>query len=187
MSSLSRAEILARLAPIIAKSLHIDAARVTEDAYLSDLGAESLDLIEITMGIEEAFDIWVPEKSILQTAREVYGEGVLEKEGVLTQEGKDLLRARMPELSAESLSGEVTMSAVNREFMRVSGWVRMIESFVDATPQVCAACGGPLGRALAYKRKCVACGTENALKPGEEVNKRWVLDYQAATARSAAQ
>ncbi|MCC6540163.1 MAG: hypothetical protein IT162_21625 [Bryobacterales bacterium] len=186
MSPFSRAEILARLAPIIAKSLHVDAARVTDDAYLSDLGAESLDLIEITMGIEEAFDIWIPEKSILQTAREVYGEGVLDKEGVLTQEGKDLLRARMPELSAESLAGDVTVASLNREFMRVSGWVRMIESFLAATPQTCSACGGALGRALAYKRKCAACGTENLLTPGEEVNKRWVLDYRAA-ARSTAQ
>ncbi len=185
MSSFSRAEILARLAPIIVKSLHVDAARVTEDAYLSDLGAESLDLIEITMGIEEAFDIWIPEKSILQTAREVYGEGVLETDGVLTQAGKDLLRARMPEIAAESLAGDVTMAAVNREFMRVSGWVRMIESFIEATPQVCAACGGALGRALAYKRKCAACGAESALTPGEEVNKRWVLAYQAAGRNTA--
>lgn len=186
MSLFSRAEILARLAPIIAKSLHVDAARVTEDAYLSDLGAESLDLIEITMGIEEAFDIWIPEKSILQTAREVYGEGVLEQDGVLTQAGKDLLRARMPEISEESLAGEVTLKSINREFMRVSGWLRMIEALMAATPQTCSACGGALGRALAYKRKCQACGTENALTPGEEINKRWVLEYQAA-ARNTAQ
>jgi acyl carrier protein len=182
MPSPSRQEILDKFSAIVGKSLHVDAARVTEDTYLDDLGAESLDLIEISMGLEEAFDIWLSEKSILQTAREMYGPGQLEKEGVLTEAGKDLLRARMPELDAASLEGGVAVTSINRQFMRVSGWISMIEGLIAASPSVCPQCGGELGHAVAFKRKCKQCGAETALVSGEEVNRQWVRDYQARSA-----
>jgi len=181
MPSPSRQEILGKFASVVSRSLHVDAARVTEDAYLDDLGAESLDLIEISMGIEEAFDIWLPEKSILQTARELYGPGVLEVDGKLTEAGKALLRARMPELEPASLEGDVPVTSMNRQFMRVSGWITMIEGLIAASPAACPDCGGPLGSALAFKRKCTQCGKETALISGEEANKRWVREYQAAS------
>lgn len=177
----TRQEILEKFVGIVSRSLHVEASRVTEDAYLDDLGAESLDLIEISMGIEEAFDLWLSEKSILQTAKDVYGPGVLEKDGLLTSAGKALLRARMPELDPATLEGDVPASSVNRQFMRVSGWIGMIESLIAASPSACAKCGGPLGSALAFKRKCAQCGEETALVSGEEINRRWVLEYRAVT------
>jgi acyl carrier protein len=179
-------EVLEKFAAIVARSLHVEASRVTEEAYLDDLGAESLDLIEISMGAEEAFDIWLSEKSILQTARDVYGPGQLEIEGKLTEAGKALLLARMPELDAKAMEGEVPVASINRQFMRVSGWVAMIEGLIAASPQVCPKCQGELGSALAFKRKCKACGQETPLVSGEDVNKRWVREYQARTAAPAA-
>ena len=154
---------------------------MTEDAYLDDLGAESLDLIEISMGAEEAFDIWLSEKSILQTAKDVFGQDVLERNGVLTDEGKALLAARMPELNAAALEGEVRVASLNRQFMRVGGWVRMIEGLIASSPSVCPQCGGELGKAVTYKRKCPRCGAETTLVSGEDLNRQWVLDYRAAT------
>ena len=174
------ATIAGKFAAIVARSLHVDAARVTEDAYLDDLGAESLDLIEISMGLEEAFDIWLSEKSILQTAREVFGPDVLEQNGLLTEAGKALVKARMPELDPASLEGDVPVSKLNREFMRVSGWIRMVEGLIAASPQTCPHCGGALAKAVVFKRKCEACGAESALLNGEEVNRQWVRDYRAA-------
>ena len=182
MTTPNHQEILSRFAVIVSRSLHVEVAKVTEDAYLDDLGAESLDLIEISMGAEEAFDIWLSEKSILQTAKDVFGHDVLEQNGVLTGTGKALLAARMPELDSTVLMGEVTVSSLNRQFMRVGGWVRMIAGLIAASPLACPQCGGELGRALAFKRKCAQCGAESALVSGEELNRQWVLDYRAATA-----
>ncbi len=175
-------EILRRFAAIVGRSLHVEAAKVTADAYLDELGAESLDLIEISMGAEEAFDIWLSEKSILQTAKDIFGHDVLERNGVLTDEGKALLAARMPELDASALEGEVRVASLNRQFMRVSGWVRMIEGLIAASPSVCPKCGGELGKAMAFKRKCALCEAGISLVSGEELNRQWVLDYRAATA-----
>ncbi len=53
-----------KLASIIAQVLSLDPKEITmETAFVDDLGADSLDLFQIIMGIEEAFDIEVPESA----------------------------------------------------------------------------------------------------------------------------
>jgi acyl carrier protein len=48
---------------IIAKSLNIPVERLTPDKRLDELGAESLDVIEIVFALEEKFDITIPLKA----------------------------------------------------------------------------------------------------------------------------
>lgn len=49
---------LEKLQAIIADVLNVDASEVTEDTtFVDDLGADSLDVFQIIMGIEEEFDI----------------------------------------------------------------------------------------------------------------------------------
>ena len=107
MAEMTESEVFEKFAQIVAKSLRIDAAQVTPDVLLTDLGAESLDLIEITMETESQFHIFLPDKSILETAVEVFGPDVLEKEGYLTDEGKRLLLRRMPAADSGAFAGEV--------------------------------------------------------------------------------
>ncbi|MDD6340200.1 MAG: acyl carrier protein [Butyrivibrio sp.] len=46
---------------IIAEVLNIDANDITMDTtFVDDLGADSLDVFQIIMGIEEEFDIEIP-------------------------------------------------------------------------------------------------------------------------------
>src|SRR5450759_5722315 len=100
-------EVFDKFAQIVAKSLRVDASQVAPDTLLTDLGAESLDLIEITMESETQFHIFLPDKSILETAVEVFGPDTLEKNGYLTEEGKQLLLARMAGTDSEIFKGEV--------------------------------------------------------------------------------
>jgi acyl carrier protein len=49
---------LEKLQMIIAEVLNVDASEVTMDTtFTEDLGADSLDVFQILMGVEEAFDI----------------------------------------------------------------------------------------------------------------------------------
>ena len=49
---------LEKIKAIIAEVLNIDADSITEDTtFVDDLGADSLDIFQIIMGIEDAFDI----------------------------------------------------------------------------------------------------------------------------------
>lgn len=50
-----------KLRDIIVEVLNVDETEVTmESTFIDDLGADSLDVFQIIMGIEEEFDIEVP-------------------------------------------------------------------------------------------------------------------------------
>ena len=51
-----------RLIESIAKQLGVDEGNVTADAsFMEDLGADSLDIVELVMALEEEFDIEIPD------------------------------------------------------------------------------------------------------------------------------
>ena len=50
-----------KLREVIAGILSVDPKEITEETtFLEDLGADSLDVFQIIMGIEEEFDIEIP-------------------------------------------------------------------------------------------------------------------------------
>ena len=54
-----------RIQSIVAEQLGVDRADVTKDAsILDDLGADSLDVVELVMTLEEAFEIEVPDDAV---------------------------------------------------------------------------------------------------------------------------
>ena len=53
--------MLEKMKEIIAEQLNADADSITEaSSFKDDLGADSLDLFQIVMGIEETFEIKIP-------------------------------------------------------------------------------------------------------------------------------
>ena len=55
-------DIEARVKKIIAEQLGVPVADVTnEKAFVADLGADSLDTVELVMAFEEAFSVEIPE------------------------------------------------------------------------------------------------------------------------------
>jgi acyl carrier protein len=59
---------------IVAEQLGVDLSEVRPDAsILDDLGADSLDVVEMVMSLEEAFDIEVPDDDVeaLRTVADV--------------------------------------------------------------------------------------------------------------------
>lgn len=177
-SKLTEAEIYDKFADIVAASLRVEREKVTMDAHLMDeLGAESLDLIEITMETESAFDVWLPEKSILDTAAEVFGPDILVHEGLLTEAGKQLLRSRMPPENAHLFEGEVTVKTLQSSFLTVRSWVALIERLRQYTPVTCEACGGALKAETGFHMQCAVCHQRVALQSGEDLNRQWVQQY----------
>lgn len=52
-----------KMVDIIVKQLGVDKTKVVPGAsFLDDLGADSLDLVELIMAMEEAFDIEIPDE-----------------------------------------------------------------------------------------------------------------------------
>ena len=55
-------DVAAAVRDILAFHLGADPARIGDDARLADLGADSLDAVEIFMSCEERFDIDIPNR-----------------------------------------------------------------------------------------------------------------------------
>ena len=56
-------ELEAKVRKIIADRLQVDEASVTTQAsYVEDLGADSLDLVELVMAFEEEFKLEIPDQ-----------------------------------------------------------------------------------------------------------------------------
>lgn len=53
-------DVSIRVAQIIAEQAMLDLDAIKPDTTLDDLGLDSLSLVEVVFGIEEAFDISVP-------------------------------------------------------------------------------------------------------------------------------
>ncbi len=48
---------------VVVEQLDCDAAEVKEDSkFIEDLGADSLDVVELVMALEEKFDIEIPDE-----------------------------------------------------------------------------------------------------------------------------
>ena len=52
-----------KLKKVIADVLNVDPEEITmESTFVDDLGADSLDLYQIILGVEDAFDIEIPQE-----------------------------------------------------------------------------------------------------------------------------
>ena len=60
---MKKEEVMAKLVAIVSDRLDVEADQVTtEKTFVEDLGADSLDIVELIMGIEEEFDIEIPDE-----------------------------------------------------------------------------------------------------------------------------
>ena len=51
-----------RVKKIVVEHLGVDAEKVTEEAsFIDDLGADSLDIVELVMAFEEEFEVEIPD------------------------------------------------------------------------------------------------------------------------------
>ncbi len=59
---MSSDEIFEKVKAIIVEQLQVNEDAVTQEAsFIDDLGADSLDLVELIMALEEEFDIEIPD------------------------------------------------------------------------------------------------------------------------------
>ncbi|HHV52683.1 MAG TPA: acyl carrier protein [Thermosynergistes sp.] len=56
-------EVMKRLKEIVMDRLDVEEEQIKPEAsFVEDLGADSLDIVELIMGIEEEFDIEIPDE-----------------------------------------------------------------------------------------------------------------------------
>lgn len=56
-------DVLNRVKEIVVEQLGVDAEEATNDAsFVDDLGADSLDIVELVMAFEEEFELEIPDE-----------------------------------------------------------------------------------------------------------------------------
>ena len=68
-------DIQAKVKEIIMDKLGVEESQITPEAsFINDLGADSLDIVELVMAFEQAFNIQIPDEDSekVQTVGDVY-------------------------------------------------------------------------------------------------------------------
>ena len=73
-------DIADRVKKIVVEHLGVDAAKVTDNAsFIDDLGADSLDTVELVMALEEEFGIEIPDEDAEKITRVKEATDYIEK------------------------------------------------------------------------------------------------------------
>lgn len=123
-------EMFATVRASFCEALELDDDEVAWDSkILDDLGAESLDLLDVVFRLERSFDIQIPRGGLEAQAEDVDGEPG-EVDGRLTEAGAARLRELMPEVPA----GEITAGMKSAELatvFRVGTFYNIVKALLD--------------------------------------------------------
>lgn len=98
---------------IIADVLVIDEDDVSLSSRLiSDLGAESIDFLDLVFQLEKEFGIKIPRGQLEKNARGDLAEDEFEKGGVLTEKGMVALRSYLNEVPAEHFKESMKVNEI---------------------------------------------------------------------------
>lgn len=98
---------------IIADVLVIDEDEVSLDSRLIvDLGAESIDFLDLVFQLEKEFAIKIPRGQLEKNARGNLAEDEFEKGGVITEPGMQALKAYLSEVPAENFKANMKVNEI---------------------------------------------------------------------------
>ena len=93
--AMSEEEIFGKVQEALVDALGVDDDEVTKEATLvGDLGAESIDFLDIVFKLEKSFDITIPREEL--SPEDILTNEQFVQDGTVTGEGLDELKRRMP-------------------------------------------------------------------------------------------
>ncbi len=94
-------EVYEKVQGVLEDALGVDADEVTKDATLvGDLGAESIDFLDIVFRLEKAFDIKIDQAELFPD--NVLNDPTYVQDGKVTDEGMATLRTRLPHANLDT-------------------------------------------------------------------------------------
>ena len=120
MSEISQQDVDAvfpKVAETIADALGCDVDEVKRDASLiNDLGAESIDFLDLVFRLERAFKVKIPRGKIVEDSRGALSEAEFEQKGLVTDAGLAQLKAFLSEVPADRFRPPVKVAEIPRLF-----------------------------------------------------------------------
>ncbi|KPJ62837.1 MAG: acyl carrier protein [Planctomycetes bacterium DG_23] len=117
-------EVLQKVQEILTDALGVDEEEVAEDASLvADLGAESIDFLDIVFRLEKTFNIKIPRGDLFP--EDLLSDEQYVQEGKITPEGLKVLKEKVPYADLNEFEKNPDVSGVANLFT-----VGMIVSYV---------------------------------------------------------
>jgi acyl carrier protein len=130
--------IYPKVAETIADALACDEDKIKPDASLiNDLGAESIDFLDIVFRLERAFKVKIPRGKIVEDARGPLSEGQFENGGVVSDAGVTRLKEFLNEVPADRFKTPLKSAEIPRLFT-VETFAKMVvrqQKAAAAAPQ----------------------------------------------------
>ena len=106
---MTRTEIAERLRPLLADSLAISADAITmQSRLIDDLGADSLDFVDLIFAIEKSFGARIREADLAVLTRLDFASPEVMREGFLTPAALERVAPFLPELASVADPSRVT-------------------------------------------------------------------------------
>jgi acyl carrier protein len=106
-------KVFPKVREIIADVLVIDDSDIELSSRLiSDLGAESIDFLDLVFQLEKEFSIKIPRGQIEKNARGLLLQEEFEQGGTITDKGLETLKAYFSEVPAESFKSAMKVSEI---------------------------------------------------------------------------
>ena len=97
--AMSRDEIYSKVQAVLVDALGVDEEEVTPNAVIKDdLGAESIDFLDIMFRLEQSFSVKLPKGEIEREARRGLSDDEFAVNGILQPKGLERIRSSMPEI-----------------------------------------------------------------------------------------
>ena len=124
-------EIFAKIRTALVDALGVDEEDITSEATLvGDLGAESIDFLDIVFRLEKAFNIKIPRGELFP--EDVLTDSRYVQDGKVTEEGLAELRQRMPFANLDDFSKNPVVQDFGN-LLTVADMCRFVESKVEVT------------------------------------------------------
>lgn len=128
---MSQQEILEKVTTTLVDALGVEEDEVTSKATLTgDLGAESIDFLDIVFRLEKNFGIKIPRGDLFPDEK-LFTDPRFVQEGRMTEAGLAELRARMPYADIDAFAKNPDVQQISNLFT-VDMIVRYIESKLSA-------------------------------------------------------
>lgn len=102
-----------KVADIVADVLAIDKADITpESSLITDLGAESIDFLDLVFRLERGFNIKIPRGQIEKEARGSLSDAEFEKDGVISEQGIKALKAFLSEVPEQRFKPNLKVNEI---------------------------------------------------------------------------
>ena len=103
--AMSRDDVFAKVKDVLIEALGVDDEEVTDNATLQgDLGAESIDFLDIVFRLEKTFSIKIPRGELFP--EEILNNPEYVEAGKLTSEGLAALKTAMPHADFADFEGD---------------------------------------------------------------------------------